>query len=127
MLRCAFLLFMCASLAGCVGGLGRTYSISYLPFSARPDPQGQQALAAAITFAKANPLMPVTLDGYTTPPDVRQFDSMAQERVRVLRLALIDGGIDRTRIGILGNGIAYPHGTAMPTLPRDTVNVGIGL
>jgi hypothetical protein len=127
MLRCAVLLMMCASLAGCAGGLGRTYSISYLPFSAKPDAPGKQALDAAIAFAKANPLMPVTIDGYTTPPDARQFDSMAQERVRVVRMTLIDGGIDRARIGILGNGIAYAQGTRMPTLPRDTVNVGIGL
>jgi hypothetical protein len=127
MLRCVILLVMCASLAGCVGGLGRTYSVSYLPFSAKPDSQGQQAVDAALAFAKANPLMPVTIDGYSTPPDVRQFDSMAQERVRILRSTLIDGGVDRARIGVLGNGIAYPQGTRMPTLPRDTVNVGIGL
>jgi hypothetical protein len=127
MLRCAILLVICTSLAGCVGGLGRTYSISYLPFSARPDAPGQQALDAAVAFAKANPLMPVTIDGYTTPPDVRQFDSMAQERVRLVRMTLIDAGIDRARIGNLGNGIAYAQGTRMPTLPRDTVNIGIGL
>jgi hypothetical protein len=118
---------MCASLAGCAGGLGRTYSISYLPFSARPDAPGQQAVQAAIAYAKANPLMPVTIDGYSTPPDVRQFDSMAQERVRILRVSLIEGGVDRARISVLGSGIAYAQGTRMPTLPRDTVNVGIGL
>jgi len=127
MLRCAILVVTSTLLAGCVGGLGRTYSVSYLPFSARPDAPGQQALDQAIAFAKANPLMPVTIDGYTTPPDARQFDSMAQERVRVVRMKLIDGGIGRARISVLGNGIAYAQGTRMPTLPRDTVNVGIGL
>ncbi len=71
--------------------------------------------------------MPVTIDGYTTPPDARQFDSMAQERVRLVRMSLIDAGIDRARIDNLGSGIAFPQGTRMPTLPHDTVNIGIGL
>jgi hypothetical protein len=128
MLRYAALLLMLTLFAGCSGGLGQTFFVRYLPFSSTPDQQGEAALQAAVAFAKANPLMPVTIDGFNTPPGVRDFDTMAQERVRVVRARLIEGGIGRERLEVLGGGnLAYTQGQTMPTVPRDTVKIGIGL
>jgi hypothetical protein len=128
MLRRAAFFLLLATLAGCSGGLGQTFMVRFLPFSSAPDQQGEAALQAAIALAKANPLMPITIDGFRSSPDVRDFDTMAQERVRVLRARIVEAGIGRERVEILGSGsIAYTHGQPMPPLPPDTVKVGVGL
>jgi len=128
LLRFASLLILIA-VTGCSGGLGQTFMVHFLPFSSAPDPQGEAALQSAIAFAKANPLMPVTIDGLNHPVDARDFDTMAQERVRIVRARIIEGGVGRERIELLGDGgsIAYVQGQGMPTVTRDTVKVGVGL
>jgi outer membrane protein OmpA-like peptidoglycan-associated protein len=127
MLRHCALLLMLASITGCAGGLGQTFMVQFMPFSATPDAQGQPTVQAAIAFAKANPLMPVTIDGFHYGQYPDQFDSMGEERVRVVVSMLVDGGISRARIDILGRGIAYAQGSPMPPLPRDTVKIAVGL
>jgi hypothetical protein len=127
MLRRFALLLMVASVAGCAGSLGQTYMVHFMPFSATPDPQGQATVQAAIAYASANPLAPVTIDGFHYGQYPGQFDTMAEERVRILVFTLVEGGISRARIDILGKGIAYPQGSPMPSLPGDTVRIVIGL
>jgi hypothetical protein len=127
MLRRSALLLVLASLAGCAGGLGQTFMVQFMPFSATPDVQGQATVQAAIVYANANPLTPVTIDGFHYGQYSNQFDTMGEERVRVVVSMLVEGGISRSRIDILGKGIAYAQGSPMPSLPRDTVKIAIGL
>jgi ABC-type glycerol-3-phosphate transport system substrate-binding protein len=127
MLRRSALLLMLGSLAGCAGGLGQTFMVQFMPFSATPDAHGQATVQAAIAFAKANPLDPITIDGFHYGQYANQFDTMGEERVRAVVSILVDGGISGARISILGEGMAYAQGSPMPSLPRGTVKIAIGL
>ena len=127
MLRHSALLLLLGSLAGCAGGLGQTFMVQFLPFSATPDAQGQATVQAAIAFARANPLDPMTIDGFHSGQYANQFDTIREQRVRAVLSMLVDGGISGARISILGEGMAYAQGSPMPSLPPDTVKIAIGL
>jgi hypothetical protein len=126
-LHLSALLLMLGSLAGCAGGLGQTFMVQFMPFSAIPVGQGQATVQAAIAFANANPLTAVTIDGFQHGQYSNQVDTMGEERVRAVVSMLVEGGISRARIDILGEGIAYAQGSPMPSLPPDTVKIAIGL
>ena len=66
-LRCSALLLIVGCLVGCAGDLGQTFMVHYMPFSTTPDDQGKASVSAAIAFAKAHPLMPLTIDGFHSP------------------------------------------------------------
>ncbi len=121
------LVLMLVSLAGCGAGLGQTFIVQFMPFSATPDAQGQSTLQAAIAFAKANPLMPVTIDGFRQGQYPNEFDTLREERVRDVVAMLVAAGVGRERIDILGEGIAYAQGSPTPAPPPDTVKIAIGL
>jgi hypothetical protein len=127
MLRRSALLLMLGFLAGCAGGLGQTFMVSYMPFSATPDAQGQAAVQAAVAYANANPLMPVTVDGFHYGQFTGESDTMGEQRVNYLVSMLVAGGIGRERIDIQGEGIAYAQGSPMGSLPPGRVKIGIGL
>ena len=126
-LRSSALVLMLVSLAGCGAGAGRTFIVQFMPFSATPDAHGQTTLQAAIAFAKSDPLMPVTIDGFRYGQYPNEFDTLREERVRDVVAMLVAGGVGRERIDILGEGIAYAQGSPMPTPPPDTVKISIGL
>jgi hypothetical protein len=117
---------LAASLAGCAGG-GKTFIIQFQPFSASLDTAGQSTLHAAADYAKANPLAPVSVDGFHSRPDPTEFDTLPQERVNVVTNALVDVGVDRWRIEVLGTGVVYPQGVPMPILPERSVVIRTGL
>jgi hypothetical protein len=127
MLRQATLLLMLRSLTGCAGGLGQTFMVQFMPFSPTPDAQGEAAVQAAIAFAKANPLDPITIDGFRYGQYLNQFDTLGEQRVRAVVSMLVNGGVGGARISILGEGMAYAHGSPMPSLQRDMVKIAIGL
>jgi hypothetical protein len=127
MLRCSALLLIVGCLGGCAGDLGQTFMVHYIPFSTIPDEQGKASVSAAIAFAKAHPLMPVAIDGFHYGQYSNEFDSLREERVRVLVFRFGEAGIDRSRIDILGKGMVYPQGSPMPSLPPDTVKITLGL
>ena len=127
MLRRTVFLLMVGLLSGCAGGLGQTYYVQFMSFSASPDPQGQATVESAAAFAKANPLMPVTIDGFHYGQYTNQVDSMAEERVRVVISQLVRAGVARARIQVLGKGISYAQGSPISPLPPNTVKIGIGL
>jgi hypothetical protein len=127
MVRHAALLLMLGCLAGCSAGLGRTFMVQFMPFSATPDGRGQATLQSAIAYANANPLMPVTVDGFRSGQYPNEFDTIREERVRDVVAMLVAGGVGRERIDILGKGIAYAQGSPMPTPPPDTVKIAVGL
>ena len=120
------LLLLLGSLNGCAGGWSRTFVLHFMPFSGTPDGPAHATLQAAVAFARANPLTPVTIDGYHYGQYPNQFDTLDEQRVRFVEASFVDGGVDRLRIDVLGKGIAYPQGSPMPTLPADTVRIAIG-
>jgi outer membrane protein OmpA-like peptidoglycan-associated protein len=103
--------------------------ITFPVYSATPDEQGTAAIQSAVAFAKANPLMPVTIDGFSHGQYTNQVDTMSEERVRVVASMMVQGGIGRERIDILGKSgsIAYAQGSPMAQLPPNTVKLGVGL
>jgi hypothetical protein len=127
MLRHSALLLMLGSLAGCAGGLGQTFLVRFMPFSATPDAEGRATFQAAVAYAKANPLMPVTVDGFRQGQYPNEYDTLREERVRGTVSELVAGGVSRGRIDILGEGIAYAQGSPTPSPPPDTVKISIGL
>jgi hypothetical protein len=127
MLRHSALLLILGCVGGCAGGVGQSFMVQFMPFSATPDAHGLATVQAAIAFAKANPLDPMSIDGFHFGQYANQFDSMGEQRVRAVVSILVGGGISRARIAILGDGMAYAQGSPMQSLPRDTVKIAIGL
>jgi hypothetical protein len=121
------LVLLLGAFAGCAGGLGQTFMVQFMPFLSTPVGQGQATVQAAIAYANANPLTAVTIDGFHYGQYSNQYDSLAEERVRTVVSMLVAGGVDRARIDILGEGIAYAQGSPMPSLPPETVKIAIGL
>ena len=118
-----FLVF--AALCGCSSPDGNKYSVLFQPFSADLDPQAKGTVQAAATFAKAHPLMPLSIAGDASRPDEGDYPTLRQERVAVVQNALVSEGVDRLRIEVLGNGLLYPNG--VPDQPRRRVIINIGL
>jgi outer membrane protein OmpA-like peptidoglycan-associated protein len=115
-----------ASLAGCAG-TEETFVVRFQPFSASLDIAAQSTLHAAAVYAKANPLAPLSVDGFHSRPDPTEFDTLPQDRVNVVTNALVDAGVERWRIEVLGTGIVDPQGVRMPTLPERSVVIKAGL
>ena len=127
LLRGSALVVMLGSLAGCGADLGQNFMVQFMPFSATPDVHGQAALQAAINFATAHPLMPVTIDGFHYGQYPNEYLTLREERVRDVVAMLVAGGVGRERIDILGEGIDYAQGSPTPAPPPDTVRIAIGL
>jgi outer membrane protein OmpA-like peptidoglycan-associated protein len=121
----AAILLLLALIGGCSGQGGKAFGIAFPAYSADLDPQAQAAVQAAATFAKAHPLMPLSIAGYAARPDAEDIATLRQQRVAVVRDALVREGVDQIRIEVLGNGILYPDG--VPDLPTDKVNINVGL
>ncbi|HEY0184667.1 MAG TPA: hypothetical protein VGC09_17850 [Rhodopila sp.] len=119
------ILVLLAFLGGCAGPDGKKFSVLFPPYSADLDPAAQEVVHAAATFAKAHPLMPLSVGGYASRPDPGNYPTLRQERVGVVQKALVREGVDQFRIEIPGNGIIYPDG--VPDLPVDRVDINIGL
>ena len=121
------ILLLFAFIGGCAGPDGKRFSIVFHPCSADLDPQARETVQVAAALAKANPLRPLSLQGYTTRPDPVGFPTLQEQRVAVVVRALTREGIDRWRIQVLGDGILYPRGVPMPNLPPEQVVINIGL
>jgi outer membrane protein OmpA-like peptidoglycan-associated protein len=121
----AAVFLLLALLTGCGGLDGKKYTVAFQPFSLELDPQAQATVRAAAAFANANVLMPISIAGYATPIDTGDFDTLRQQRVALVQAALVQQGVDRMRIEILGNGILYPDG--VPNQPAGKILVSVGL
>ena len=114
-------------LGACVGPAEGSFAVRFTQFSAELDPAARATIQAAAAYAKANPLAPLSVDGYRMRPDPTEPDTLRQERVHVVTSALVDAGVDRWRIQVLGTGIVYPQGVPMPALPSREVIINAGL
>jgi outer membrane protein OmpA-like peptidoglycan-associated protein len=122
-MRLAVLLLL--TLVGACGGQsGQRYSVYFQPYSAGFDPQAQQVVHEAATFAKAHPLLPLSIKN-TTPYIGVQVDTLSGQRTEAVLHALLQEGISRMRIEIVGaDRLLDPNG--MPNLPAQRVDISVG-
>ncbi|HBK08550.1 MAG TPA: hypothetical protein DDZ81_22315 [Acetobacteraceae bacterium] len=125
MRKYATILLLFTVLSGCVSEHGQTFSVFFQPYSADLDPRAQVTVHAAAAFAKAHPLMPLSIPGYSRRPYPGNLPDLRQQRVAVVLRTLTKEGVDRWRIGVLGEGLLYPDG--VPGLEMERVDINIGL
>jgi len=88
------------------------------------DPQAQQVVHEAATFAKAHPLTPLSIKN-TTPDMGLQVDTLSGQRTEAVLHALLQEGVSRMRIEIVGaDRLLDPNG--MPNLPPQRVDISVG-
>nr|WP_294524049.1 hypothetical protein [uncultured Rhodopila sp.] len=112
-------------LAGCGGQAGKSFPVFFQPYSATLDAQGQATVQAAAAYANAHALMPVALAGDATRPDMGDFDTLRQQRVAVVKDALVQAGVGAAGIDVLGTGLAYGDGDPSQIAGRVVINVGL--
>jgi outer membrane protein OmpA-like peptidoglycan-associated protein len=115
-----------SSLGGCglLGDSGK-YSVYFQPYSAALDDQAGDTIHNAATYAKAHPVMPVIVAGYSAPPDPKQdVEGLSDQRAEVVKQGLIADGIRPNRIVTVGNGATDPK--SMPTVSVRRVDINVG-
>jgi outer membrane protein OmpA-like peptidoglycan-associated protein len=124
-MRCRFAVLLLSTLVGaCSGQSGQRFSVYFQPYPADFDPQAQQVVHEAATFAKAHPLMPLSIKN-TTPDMGLQVDTLSGQRTEAVLHALLQEGVSRMRIEIVGaDRLLDPNG--MPNLPRQWVDISVG-
>ena len=118
---------MLAFLGGCGGNAGQTFSVHFGTYVSDIGPNQQAVVMNAASYAVANPIMPVSIQGYQMRPETSWVDTVEELRVANVKAALIAAGVSSFRIQVLGNGVLYPEGVPMPELPDGVVDIRIGL
>jgi outer membrane protein OmpA-like peptidoglycan-associated protein len=101
------------------------FSVFFQPYSAAVDQQATATIEAAAVFAQAHPAMPVTLNGYSAPPDPKlDVDGLSAQRAEVVKKILVTGGVSPGRVTTRANGITDPK--SLPNLSVRRVDINIG-
>jgi len=117
-------LLLSTLLSACGGQSGRQFPVFFQPYDANLDLQAQEAVHQAAAFAKAHPLMPLSIVGQTPYMGV-EVDTMSGQRTQSVLNALLREGISRMRIEIVGSDrLLDPNG--MPNLPAQRVDIHVG-
>jgi outer membrane protein OmpA-like peptidoglycan-associated protein len=114
-----------ALLAACGAKGGQSFRVFFQPYSSDLDAQSQATVQAAAAYANAHPLMPISITGDATRPDTGDIDTLRQQRVAVVKDALVRAGIGAAGIDIMGAGLAYPTGVPDQPVGRVVINVGL--
>nr|WP_294506810.1 hypothetical protein [uncultured Rhodopila sp.] len=114
-----------ALLAGCGGQAGKSFPVFFQPYSSALDAQGLATVQAAAAYANAHTLMPVAIAGDATRPDSGDFDTLRQQRVAVVKDALVQAGLGAAGIDVWGTGMAFPTGDPSQVQQRVVINVGL--
>nr|WP_294554219.1 hypothetical protein [uncultured Rhodopila sp.] len=114
-----------AFLTGCGGSAGKSFYVFFQPYSSALDAQGLATVQAAAAYANAHALMPVALAGDATRPDTGDIDTLRQERVAVVKDALVQAGVGAAGIDVWGTGLVYPNGDPGQIVGRVVINVGL--
>ena len=124
-LRCMTVLLV-AVLGGCSWlSDSRQFSVYFEPYSAEPNRQAHDTVAAAAAYAQAHPMLPVTIDGYSAPPDPgKDVDGLSAQRADAVKQGLIGDGVAPIRITTNANGIADPKN--LPSVAVRRVDIQIG-
>nr|WP_294503213.1 OmpA family protein [uncultured Rhodopila sp.] len=121
-------LILLTALAGCANPFGehtRKYSIFFQPYSSDLDDNARAAITDAAAFAHDHPLQPVSLAGYSAPPDPsKDVDGLSAQRAEAVKKALVADGIGAARISVEANGITDPEGKPNLAVRRVDINIG---
>jgi outer membrane protein OmpA-like peptidoglycan-associated protein len=121
-------LLLLAALGGCASLFGertRSYSIFFQPCSSELDDHARETVRDAASFAQSHALQPVSLVGYSAPPDpAKDVDGLSAQRAEVVKQALISSGVSPGRISAVANGITDPEGKPNLAVRRVDINVG---
>jgi outer membrane protein OmpA-like peptidoglycan-associated protein len=115
-----------ASLSGCAWLTGSNeYRVYFQSNSTDTDTQAIRTIRAAADFAQAHPLQPVTVTGYSAPPDPNlNIDNLSGKRADKVTQMLVDEGVRPERITTGANGVTDPK--TLPELAVRRVDVSIG-
>jgi outer membrane protein OmpA-like peptidoglycan-associated protein len=115
-----------ATLGGCsMLSDSRKFSIYFEPYSAALNQQGGETISAAAEFARAHPLQPVAVDGFSAPPDPKlDVDGLSAQRAEAVKQALISDGVTPSRITTEANGIVDPKN--LPSVAVRRVDIAVG-
>src|ERR1700744_1219035 len=106
-------LLLLAALGGCAplfGDRTRNYSVYFQPYSSELDEHARQTVLDAAAFAQLRPLQPVSLVGYSAPPDPsKDVDGLSARRAEVVKGALVRNGVRVGRISVTANGVTDPQ------------------
>jgi outer membrane protein OmpA-like peptidoglycan-associated protein len=122
-MRVAILLLF-AVLSGCSGKDGKSFYVFFQPYDGSLDAQAQATVQQAASYANAHPLMPISIAGDATRPG-DGIDTLRQQRVAVVKDALIKDGVGAFGIDVEGAGLAYANGVPDQPVGRVTINVGL--
>jgi outer membrane protein OmpA-like peptidoglycan-associated protein len=126
--RLATLLLLFIGLAGCANPFGehtRRYSIYFQPYSSELDDHARADITDAASFAHGHPLQPISVAGYSAPPDPsKDVDGLSAARAEAVKQALVTDGVGAGRISVEANGITDPEGKPNLAVRRVDINIG---
>jgi OOP family OmpA-OmpF porin len=103
----------------------RTFSVYFEPYSSVLDQQARETIGNAANFARARPLQPVAVAGFSAPPDPqRDVEGLSARRAEVVKQALADDGLSPNRITTMANGITDPKDLPSVAVRRVDIRVG---
>ena len=114
-----------AFLSGCGGQTGKSFPVFFQPYSSALDAQGLATVQAAAAYANAHTLMPVAIAGDATRPDTGDIDTLRQQRVAVVKDALVQAGVGAAGIDVWGTGLVYANGDPGQVVGRVVISVGL--
>jgi outer membrane protein OmpA-like peptidoglycan-associated protein len=116
-----------------VGGLGgcswltgsQKFSVYFDPYSAKLDQQSRDTIDAAAKFARAHPMQPIAVDGFSALADPkRDADGLSAQRAEAVKQALISDGIFPNRITAAASGVTDPK--SLPSVAVRRVDIAVG-
>lgn len=125
-LRSITLLLLVCVVGGCSWlSNSRKYSVFFQPYSAELDAQAITTIQDAASFSRRHPLLLVTVDGFSAPPDPqRDVDGLSAQRAEAVRQLLVKDGVRDEVIATAANGITDPK--SLPNLAVRRVDINVG-
>jgi len=118
-------ILLVAALGGCASAETQRFSVYFEPYSSKLDLHGLETIQAAGHFAQGHPGMPVTVVGYSAPPDPQHdVDGLSAQRADVVKQVLVNGGLSEGRITTTANGVTDPK--SLPSVAVRRVDIDVG-
>jgi outer membrane protein OmpA-like peptidoglycan-associated protein len=123
---CCAAMLAIAAIGGCSATPAtQKFSVFFEPYSAALDPQALASIRSAADFASANPALPVTVAGFSAPPDPKlDVDGLSAQRAAAVKQRLISDGVRPDRIATAANGITDPKNLPNVSVRRVDISVG---
>jgi outer membrane protein OmpA-like peptidoglycan-associated protein len=101
------------------------YSVFFQPYSSELDGQATETVQDAAAFAKAHSFQPVTVTGFSAPPDPKlDVPGLSAQRAEIVKQKLIAEGIAPDRITAEADGVTDPK--TLPSVAVRRVDISVG-